>query len=104
MMHLGNKDIILRNILGNIILLRPLGFFTSLLFKKFRKFGYTLLIGFIFSVGIEGMQFLISAILGFTYKITDVDDIILNIYGAVVGFIMFKLFSILIESDGITEN
>lgn len=97
MMQVGNITIILRNILGNIILLSPLGFFIPLLFKRTRKISSILIIGLLCSSGIELAQYLISAVIGYTYKITDIDDIILNTIGVLAGFVLFKLVKILRE-------
>lgn len=84
--------VIVRQVVGNMILLLPLGFFVPLVWKKQSSFFQVLKIGFLFSVGIEAIQFMISLLLGFTYKITDVDDVILNTLGYSIGYLLFKVF------------
>ena len=43
------------------------------------------------------MQFIISIILGYNYKVVDIDDIILNIMGGIIGYILYKLVCIIFE-------
>ena len=69
--------------LGNIGMFSPVGFFPSLLWKK-ATWWKALLVGFFSSCTIEFVQFFIG-------RSTDVDDIILNTLGALVGFWLFLL-------------
>lgn len=73
------------NVLGNIILFIPLGFFIPLLFKKCDKLKRVILYGFIGSFSIEFLQYFTSN------NITDIDDLIFNTIGAVLGFCCFRL-------------
>ncbi len=73
------------NIIGNIVLLAPLGFFLPLLWKKFRKAKKTILAGFLISLLIESSQL-------FLCRGTDVDDLILNTLGAALGYLCFVIF------------
>ena len=68
-----------RNIIGNIILFIPLGFFFPLLFKASR-FRSIFLFALIASLNIEILQYL------FMIGVCDIDDIIYNISGALFGF------------------
>lgn len=72
---------------GNILLLLPLGFFVSLIYKK--SFLKIFFIGFLFSVAIEVLQF-IMARLFLMNRSADIDDIILNCVGYVLGIMIFK--------------
>lgn len=93
----GNMYIIIRNILGNIALFMPLGFILPLISKRKLTIKSISIIGLMSSIGVEFIQYCISLILGYTYKITDVDDIILNFIGAILGFIALKLICIIKE-------
>lgn len=79
-----------KQILGNIIMFIPIGFYIPIINNK-KKFKEVVLAGFIFSVGIELTQFIINTIIGYNYRSTDVDDIILNTLGAIIGYILLKL-------------
>ena len=73
------------NILGNLILLAPLSFFIALLWKRFRSFKHNILFCFIISFTIEFLQFFTDM------RTTDIDDLILNTIGSIIGFYIFKL-------------
>jgi len=74
-------------LLGNIIMFVPIGFFASLLWRKARWYR-ALLIGLLSSSAIETVQFFIG-------RRTDIDDIILNTLGVLIGFWLYRLFQIL---------
>lgn len=78
----------LRNILGNILLFAPLGFIVSLKFSIIDRFYKVLLVGFFGSLVIEVIQFPL------VLRAFDVDDIILNTMGTILGFILLKLSKI----------
>lgn len=75
----------LRNIAGNILLFIPLGFSIPLRFKV-NKFWTVTFLGFLTSCFIEVIQ-LFTSIRSF-----DVDDLILNTLGAIIGFVLYQLF------------
>ena len=50
----------IRNIVGNAILLLPMGILLPLLWTKFRKVGRVTLFAFLFSLGIETLQLLFT--------------------------------------------
>lgn len=70
----------------NIIFFIPFGFLLPTLWMEFRKLLPTVFTGFIFSLIIEIGQL-------FTIRVTDVDDLIMNTLGTILGFIIFKIFS-----------
>ena len=97
LIKLNTVNVILKNILGNILLLVPLGFIIPLMQKKFTNIKSIFISSLIFSLIIESMQFIISIILGYNYKVVDIDDIILNIMGGIIGYILYKLVCIIFE-------
>lgn len=76
---------------GNILLFIPLGLLLPVLTSKLNSLKAIILCGFLGSCIIEGLQLLISCLLGFNYRSVDVDDIILNTFGAVIGFWLLRL-------------
>ena len=75
------------NILGmvlNIIMLIPFGVFLPVYFAKFRKLLPTVLAGVIMSLAMEVLQL-------FTFRATDVDDLIMNTLGTLLGYIIGAL-------------
>ncbi|MFR2043249.1 MAG: VanZ family protein [Oscillospiraceae bacterium] len=73
-----------KNSLLNVLLFVPLGFFLPLFWKKFSAFGYTLLFGFCTSLLIELLQI-------FTFRATDVNDLITNTVGTVLGYLLARV-------------
>lgn len=71
------------NLAGNTIAFIPLGFFIPILYKKLTKFKYALPTYFVIIFSIETFQHLSA--LGYF----DVDDIILNVLGCSIGYLVF---------------
>ena len=88
----GRSYIIYRQILGNLILLLPLGFFVPLLSSQKLSWKKVLGIGFLVSAGIESLQLIISWKARFNYKIFDMDDLLLNVIGVMLGYGAFKIW------------
>ena len=82
----------IKQIIGNIVLFIPMGFFIPLIWKCKKYFRKALLIGILCSLSIELLQYIISLLLEFNYKVTDVDDILLNTLGFIIGFFLYRLF------------
>ncbi len=80
----GYRSISFINLLGNIFLFTPLGFLTPILWKRFQSTSYILLLGFLVTLCIESIQLFIG-------RSTDVDDMILNILGVLVGFFIYRM-------------
>lgn len=70
------------NVIGNIALFLPFGFFISD-FIKAKKTHQILIISTLISLTAELIQFKIG-------RAFDIDDIILNVVGAVLGFMLYK--------------
>lgn len=93
----GNLILIIRNILGNILLTMPSGGLIPFLSTKVTNIKNIIFIGIGFSLSIEISQFILLLFLGYTYKVTDIDDLNLNTIGAIIGYILYKLFCIIKE-------
>lgn len=78
----GNIHYFLINFLGNIVLFIPFGLFIPFLWKTSTK--RTILIGFCSSLFIEICQMFLA-------RGTDIDDLMLNTTGTVLGVIVFRL-------------
>jgi glycopeptide antibiotics resistance protein len=79
------RFLLVRNIIGNIILFIPWGLTIPILFKNFYDIRNLLLITCVVCFFIEVVQYI------FVLGVCDIDDIIYNVVGAVVGFYLFKL-------------
>ena len=74
------------NLAGNIVVFVPFGFLLPYLQKGAAKFPVLLLNAFLFVLGIEVFQ-LFSAFGAF-----DVDDILLNCFGASMGWVIYRVW------------
>lgn len=77
-------------LLGNVVGLAPLGVYAPALWPALRDWRRFALVAIAFAVGIELTQYAGSLMEGFTYRVTDVDDAILNATGAVLGFFAWR--------------
>ena len=81
----------LRNVIGNILVFMPLGFFIPLLFDKFNNLKKVLKVGCLSSLAIELSQLFVGS------NVCDIDDVIYNTLGALAGFICYKTFETIIK-------
>lgn len=72
----------------NVLLFVPLGIFLPMLWDRYRDIRRTMLVAFCMTVGIEFSQI-------FTFRTTDINDVITNMVGTLVGYFVAK---------GITKN
>ena len=77
-------DWFFKNLACNIIMFMPFGFLLPL-FAKRNKWWHILITGIIASVIIEVIQGLLGI------GISDIDDVILNTFGLILGFLIYKL-------------
>lgn len=82
---LGFWSVVL-NLVGNVVAFIPFGIMLPRLFPRCRKFLLTMLFSFEFSLCVELIQ-LVGKVGSF-----DVDDILLNTLGGVLGFLIYRCF------------
>lgn len=75
-----------KNTVLNVALFIPLGVLLPFLWKRYNTLKSTALFGFVLSLSIELLQI-------FTYRATDINDIIANTLGAVLGYFLFRMAS-----------
>lgn len=81
--HFGSH-LFMRNVIGNVLLFVPFGYFISYILKS-EKVYLPLLITFITSLTIEFVQLSIG-------RVFDVDDVMLNLLGGGLGFLIYYIF------------
>ena len=69
----------------NIIMFMPLGFLLPLLWKQYEKIARVIAVG-------AGFSFLIEVSQLFNRRKTDLDDLIMNVIGTVLGFAIYLVF------------
>jgi glycopeptide antibiotics resistance protein len=81
------RTIVFINIVGNILLFSPIGLTIPLLDTRLNRGWLVVLLGLSFSLVIELAQtFLI-------HRVFDVDDLILNAFGTLLGFLLYAMIS-----------
>lgn len=81
------SNLFIKNVLGNIIMFVPYGFFVSY-YLDLKKTLSAFLLVLLVSTSIETTQLLIG-------RVFDIDDIILNIVGGMIGFVIYKLLDLI---------
>ena len=87
-----------KNIGGNLILLTPLGIYVHFIKRNLGRKNI-LIMGFAIAMVIELIQLSISLLLGYSYRSFDVDDLILNTLGFIIGYKSFSLIKNEISND-----
>src|SRR5690606_29547924 len=80
----GNISYLFIEVFGNICMFIPIGFFLPLLWKRFKNPFLTVIVCLLISFGIETIQLILP-------RGTDVDDIILNTSGGLIGYILYSV-------------
>ena len=83
----GGKAFVL-NLFGNVIAFMPFGLFIPILFARRRHLKSILRMTFLLSLGIEIIQLLTRT------GSFDVDDLILNTLGGVLGYLLFVILDV----------
>ena len=77
-------------IIGNVVMTVPFGILFPLIFQLKRKYLY-MAFAILLPVSIESLQLVLDLSLGTYYRTVDVDDIILNFSGIMIGYLVCKL-------------
>lgn len=80
------RYLFIRNIVGNIVLLIPLGFMVPLLWERINTLKAILIFSVLCSFSIETIQYVL------TIGVFDIDDIIYNVIGSLIGFYILRAF------------
>lgn len=77
------------NLFGNLFILTPLGILLPFAWKKKHSVFLITAVGFLVSMAVETLQ------LGLGVGAFDVDDLILNTLGVIVGYVLYKIGELL---------
>jgi glycopeptide antibiotics resistance protein len=96
--HLSPVQIV-REYGGNLLLLAPVTALVPVLWYRLRGWKWALAVGVGVSMAIELLQLGFSALVGYGYRAVDIDDVILNTVGALVGYAVFLGARRLVSGD-----
>jgi glycopeptide antibiotics resistance protein len=80
-----------RLLAGNVVVFSPFGLLLPIIWPRLARFWRMALAGLLFSAGIELSQLGLSLVLGYWYRMTDVDDVLLNVTGVLLGYGLLRL-------------
>jgi glycopeptide antibiotics resistance protein len=89
--QLGFESFIV-NILGNILAFAPFGFLLPLIHKRYRRFFKIMFLSLLFSLTVEAIQLYLKV------GIFDVDDLLLNTLGGLLGYLVFSICHVFYRS------
>jgi len=82
---------VIQQLVGNVVLFVPLGFLLPVISVRCRRLPATASVALAFSAGIELVQ--LAMLLSLTgQRSVDIDDVILNVTGAIVGYSAWRVF------------
>ncbi|HEO8422430.1 VanZ family protein [Niallia sp. FSL W8-0635] len=84
------NQVSLINLLGNVLVFVPFGIFLPLIWKPFRTFTSLFWMSIFIPFFIEITQLFIG-------RSTDIDDVILNAFGIIFGFCVYKILETLLQ-------
>lgn len=90
--------VFIRNMFGNIAIFIPLGIIISMLRGRKHNLLKVILVGFSISFTIEFLQLFID------YRITDVDDLIFNTIGYVIGYFIYIIYRFIFSREHSGNN
>lgn len=86
-LSIGDMGEFIRIVVGNFVMLMPLGILVPMLDRRFR-FGKTLLLGMGVSLSIELLQLLGNVLGGAVARSVEIDDVILNVLGCAAAYLI----------------
>lgn len=95
----GPRSFSFRVLIGNVLAFIPLGILVPLMRPRY-GIPLALLVGLLLSAAIELGQLAVSLGVGFGYRSTDIDDVILNVLGTAMGAAAFGVVSLVHSRRG----
>ncbi len=80
-----------RLLAGNVLVFLPFGVLLPAIWPRLGRPWRMLLAGLLLSTAVELSQLAVSLYLGYRYRMTDIDDVLLNTCGVLLGFAAFAL-------------
>ena len=87
----GHADLFFKEVLGNFVMLAPLGFLLPIIFDRFRNAKSMVIIGLATGFGIELIQLLLGLSVGSLYRNVNIDDALLNFAGCMLGYLVYRI-------------
>lgn len=85
-----------RYVLGNVLAFAPLGLFLPVLWPRLRSLSSIVVAALAISVAIEAAQLGLSLMMGFPFRVADIDDVLLNVLGVALGYAVYRTMATLL--------
>ena len=79
-----------RYLIGNVVAFVPIGLLVPVARPQRHSVLMVVGVALAASLAIESLQLALSLAIGYAYRVADVDDVILNIVGALIGYAIFR--------------
>jgi glycopeptide antibiotics resistance protein len=79
-----------RYVLGNVVAFAPFGVFLPTLWPRWRSLIGIVVAALAISLTIEAVQLGLSLVMGFPFRVADVDDVLLNVLGVALGYVVYR--------------
>lgn len=79
-----------RYLLGNVLAFAPFGVFLPILWPRWRSLIGIVAVAVVISIAIEAVQLGLSLLMGFPYRVADIDDVLLNVLGVTLGYVVYR--------------
>jgi glycopeptide antibiotics resistance protein len=76
---------------GNVLTLAPFGFLLPFAAPRMASWRRIAVAALLFPLGIELAQLGVSLVLGYSYRVTEIDDVLLNFAGILLGFALYRM-------------
>jgi glycopeptide antibiotics resistance protein len=88
-----------RVLVGNLLAFVPLGVFLPLAWPRWRSLIAVVGAALAISLAAETMQVALSVLMGFPYRVADIDDVIINVLGVAVGYGIYRAIALVLPAD-----
>ncbi|MFU7591694.1 VanZ family protein, partial [Priestia sp. RMT2NF4] len=84
------NSVSLLNLTANVMLFLPLGFFVAFIWRKYHSIKKIIILGLSVTCLVEFIQYFIG-------RSSDIDDVLLNTFGTVIGYVLLLMIQYLIS-------
>jgi glycopeptide antibiotics resistance protein len=87
-----------RYVLGNVLAFAPFGVFLPILWPRWRSLLGIIAGALAISLAIEAVQLGLSLLMGFPFRVADIDDVLLNVMGVALGYVVYRAVVAIVPS------
>jgi glycopeptide antibiotics resistance protein len=85
-----------RHLVGNVLVFAPFGIFLPMLWPRWRSLVSIVVAALAISLAVESAQLGVSLLIGFPFRVADIDDILLNVVGIALGYTVYRAIVVIL--------